>query len=170
MSHQSGKPGSSICNNESGRHDRPVFLTQRVSQRKQEFVFGPVVFVEDKVVEPAGRQYRDERLLDRGTRARDRRLEGVELAVDGFGPLRFDRAAGDDPHGDRRHRLLAGDQEQGSGPVAIGIEIGEFVALAGRVADGRRLLEFADLSFIEAAGGEGALHIWCRRFRQHLCR
>jgi hypothetical protein len=49
-----------------------------------------------------------------------------------------DRAAGDDPHGDRRHRRLAGDQEQCSGPVAIRVEIGEFVALASRVAGGQR--------------------------------
>ncbi len=100
---------------EAGRHHRAVLLAQRVGQREQEFVIGLVVFVENEVVEPAGRQDWDERLLR-------------------FGPLRSDRAAGDDPHRDRRHRLLARDQEQGSGPVAIGIEIGEFVALAGRVA------------------------------------
>ena len=38
-------------------------------------------------------------------------------------------AAGDDARGDRRHRLLAGDQDQRPGPIAIGVEIGEFVAL-----------------------------------------
>ena len=72
---------------ETGRHHRPVFLAQCVGQGEQEFVLGLVVFVEDEVVEPAGRQNRDERLLDRRTRVPDRRLEGVELAVDGFGPL-----------------------------------------------------------------------------------
>src|SRR6266850_2349940 len=88
---------SSICK-------RKPAATQRVGQGEQEFLLGLVVFVEDKVVEPAGRQDRDERLLDRRTRVLDRRLEGVELAVDGLGPLRFERTAGDDPHRDRRHR------------------------------------------------------------------
>jgi hypothetical protein len=65
--------------------NRPVFLAQRVGEGEQEFVFGLVVFVKDEMVEPTGCQYRDERLLDRGSRAFDRRLERVELAVDGFG-------------------------------------------------------------------------------------
>ena len=86
MSHQSGKPGSSICKTKPAA-TTAVFLAQRVGQREQEFVLGLVVFVEDEVVEPAGRQHRDERFLDRRTRALDRRLERVELAVDGFRPF-----------------------------------------------------------------------------------
>src|SRR5205814_6807150 len=82
---------------------------------------------------------RDERLLDLSAGLLHRRLEGVKLPVDGFRPLRFDRAAGDDAHSDRWHRLLTGDQEQCSGAVHVGIEIGEFVALPGRVTGGRRL-------------------------------
>jgi hypothetical protein len=88
---------SSICKT------KPA-ASQRVGQGEQEFLLGLVVFAEDKVVEPAGHQDRDERLLDRRTRVLDRRLEGVKLAVDGLGPLRFERTAGDDPHRDRRHR------------------------------------------------------------------
>src|SRR5215472_16857468 len=91
------------------------------------------------MVEPAGRQHRNERLLDLGVRALDRGLEGVELSVDSFGPLRFDWAAGDDAHTNRWYRLLAGDQEQRAGVVHVGVEIGKFVALAGRMPSGRRL-------------------------------
>ena len=78
----------------------------------------------------------DEGLLDGGARALDRDLEGIELAVDGFGPLRFDRAAGDDAHGDGWHRLLTGDQEQRSSVVHVGVEIGKFVAFSGRMPSG----------------------------------
>ena len=140
MSHRPGKPGRRSAR--GSRPPRPPGIRRVVRRPGRTGIrLRSVVFVEDKVVEPAGRQDRDKRLLDRRTRVLDRRLEGVELAVDRFGPLRSDRTAGDDPHGDRRHRLLAGDQEQGSGPVAIGIEIGEFVALAGRVPGGRRLAQ-----------------------------
>jgi hypothetical protein len=57
---------------------------QGIGQSKQEFFLGLVVFVEDEVVEPAGCEHRDKRLLDIGARAIDRGIEGVELAVDGF--------------------------------------------------------------------------------------
>src|SRR6516162_1344101 len=63
----------------------------------------------------------------RMARALNRGLEGVELAVDGFGPLRFDRAAGDDAHGNRWNWFLAGDQEQRACVIHVGVEIGKFV-------------------------------------------
>src|SRR5260370_20184231 len=100
----------------------------RVGQGEQEFLLGRLVFVEDEMVEPTGRQYRYERFLDRGPRALDRRLEGVELAVDRIGPLRFERTAGDDAFSHRWHRRFAGDQKQRPSPVAIAIKIRKFVA------------------------------------------
>jgi hypothetical protein len=39
------------------------------------------------MVEPAGCEHRDEGLLDGGAGALDTGLEGIELAVDGFGPF-----------------------------------------------------------------------------------
>jgi len=60
---------------EAGGHHRPVLLTQRVRQSEQEFVLGAVVLVEDEMVEPAGREDRDECFVDLGTRPLDRRLE-----------------------------------------------------------------------------------------------
>jgi hypothetical protein len=39
------------------------------------------------MVEPSGREHRDECLLDGSARALDRSLEGVELSIDGFGPF-----------------------------------------------------------------------------------
>jgi hypothetical protein len=67
-------------------------------------------------------------------------LEGVELAVDRIGPLRFERTAGDDAFSHRWHRRFAGDQKQRPSPVAIAIKIRKFVALAGRVPGRRRLV------------------------------
>jgi hypothetical protein len=139
MSHQSGKPGVVDLQYEPCRHHRPIFLAQGVGQCEQELFLGLVVFIEDEVVEPARCEHRDERLLDGGARALNRGLEGVELAIDGFGPLRFDRAAGDDAHCNRWHRLLAGDQEQRSGVVHVGVEIWKFVTFSGRMPRGRRL-------------------------------
>ena len=94
---------------EARRYDRAVFLAQSVGQSEQEFVLGLVVFVEDEMVEPAGCEHGDKRLVNRRTRGFDRLLERVELAVDGLGSLRSDRAAGDDADGDGRHRLFARD-------------------------------------------------------------
>ena len=138
-----GQAGIVDLQHESGRDHRAVFLAHGLGQREQEFLVGLVVFVEDEVVEPARRQHRDERLLDLGARARDRGLEGVDLAVDRFRSLRFDRAAGDDAFGHRRHRLLAGHEEQRPELVHVGIELAEFVALARRVPRGRRLARLA---------------------------
>ena len=39
----------------------------------------------------------------------------------------------------RRHRLLAGDQEQRSGVVHVRVEVGKFVAFSGRMPSGGRL-------------------------------
>src|SRR6516164_11068847 len=91
------------------------------------------------MVEPSGREHRDERLLDGSARALNRGLEGVELAIDGFAPHRFDWTAGDDAHGDGWHWLLAGDQKQRSSAVHVGVEIGKFVAFSGRMPGGGRL-------------------------------
>src|SRR5262249_31250960 len=113
-------------------------LAQGVCQRDQKFLLGLVVFIEDKMVEPAGRKHRNERLLDGDIRTLNRGLEGVELSVDGFGPLRFDWAACDDACGPRWHRLLTRDQEQRSSVVHISVEIGKFVAFSGRMPSGRQ--------------------------------
>ena len=134
-----GQAGVVDLQYEPCRHHRPIFLAQGVGQSEQELFLGLVVFIEDEVVEPARCEHRDERLLDGGARALNRGLERVELAIDGFGPLRFDRAAGDDAHCNRWHRFLAGDQEQRSGVVHVGVEIWKFVTFSGRMPRGRRL-------------------------------
>ena len=54
-------------------------------------------------------------------------------------PFDLNRAAGDNPHGARRHRLFPRHQEQRSGAVYVRIKIRKFVALAGRMPGGRRL-------------------------------
>jgi hypothetical protein len=87
MSHQSGSPGVVDLQYKPGVDHRPVFLVQGIRQGEQKFFLGPVVFVEDEVVEPAGREHGHKRFLDIGARTSDRRLEGVELAVDGLAPL-----------------------------------------------------------------------------------
>jgi hypothetical protein len=67
-----GQAGVVDLQYEPRHHHRPIFLAQCIGQSEQELFLGLVVFIEDKMAEPAGCEHRDERLLDLGTRAFDR--------------------------------------------------------------------------------------------------
>ena len=53
---------------EAGVDDREVFLAQRLGEREDELLVGLVVLVVDEVIEPAGREHAEERLVDRPRR------------------------------------------------------------------------------------------------------
>ena len=59
-----------------------------------------------------------------------------------------------------------------AGPVRLRLDIAErqWPNLPGAGAAARRLLEFADLTTLKAAGGKGDLRVGCGRFLQHLDR
>jgi len=62
------------------------------------------------------------------------------------------------------------DRRRLARPVRLGLDIAarQRPHLPGAGAEAGRLLEFADLAVLEAAGSERALHVWCRQFLQHL--
>ena len=64
------------------------------------------------------------------------------------------------------------DRRHVARPVRFGLDIAarQGPHLPGAGAEARRLLEFADLAALEAARGEGALHVGCRRLLQYLGR
>ena len=91
------------------------------------------------MVEPARSDHAEEGFLDLRAGPGDRSLEGVELAVDGRGSFRFERAARDHALAVGRHRLLAGHEEQRPQAVHVLVEFSELVALAGAMPRGRKL-------------------------------
>jgi hypothetical protein len=76
--------------------DRPILVAHGIGERVDEFLVGTVVLVIDEMIEPSGRQCRDKSLIQSDARARDRRLEAVELALRRDGTSGLDGRADDD--------------------------------------------------------------------------
>src|SRR6516225_2164188 len=106
------------------------------------------MLVIDEMVEPSGRQRRDESLVQGDTRARDRRLEAVELTLRHGGASRLDRPVDDDALPRRRARPLARYAGDGADAVHVGIEATKDVALA------RRFTHAADLARLQRPRAE----------------
>jgi hypothetical protein len=100
------------------------------------------------MVEPSGRQRRDKSLIQGDARARDRRLEAVELALRRGGTSSLDGPADDDALARRRARPLARYAGDGADAVHVGIEGTEDVALA------RRFAHAADLARLQQPRAE----------------
>src|SRR5204863_6618305 len=90
-----------------------------------------VIFIVDEVIEPARRDYAEERLVHGPAGPRDRRLERRDFLGERRGPLRLDRALGDGALSLRRRRPLAGHVEDRAGLVGVLVELRELIALAG---------------------------------------
>src|SRR5262249_49158091 len=114
--------------------DRSVLVAHRIGERVDEFLIGPVVLVIDEMVEPPRRERGNESLVHCDARARDRRLEAIELALRRGGALRLDGIAGDDALARRRAWPLARNAGDRADAVHVGIEGAKHVTLARRFA------------------------------------
>src|SRR5262249_10210335 len=104
----------------SGPGRRPVLRraeSHGVGERVDEFLVAPVMLVTDEMVEPSGRQRRDESLVHGDARARDRRLEAVELELRRGGASRLDRPVDDDAILRQANRTAT--EFRGAGGVAM---------------------------------------------------
>src|SRR6202040_724422 len=114
-----GDAGIVNLQDEARLDDRLVLVAHGVGEGVDEFLVGLVVLVIDEMVEPSRRERGDESLVDGDARARDRRLEAVELALRRGGASRLDRPVDDDALARRRARALARYAGDGADAVHV---------------------------------------------------
>src|SRR5262249_23482690 len=86
---------------------------------------------EDEVIEPAGRDHAEERLVHRAPRTSDGGLEGVDLLRERLAALELDRAGDDRALALGRHRLFPRPVEDRAGGRGVLGEPAERAAPAG---------------------------------------